>query len=138
MTRRWIALAAMVLVFVSLNGCCHYRERPGLLARLRGQSATPSYSEPYSPSTMPFYPTSMPTGAMGNGSCCNGSTIVPGPGPVMGTFPGVTEQPPLPYPGISPGPMPPAGDQAKPLPAGPSEAMLKGKTGRVTNMPDSK
>lgn len=151
MARKWFALAAFVLVLVSVNGCAHRRERPGLLARIRGQSAAP-HSEPYYPSTMmPSHPMVMPNGGAGPGSCCNGGSpmMIPNTGP--GIMPGVTEQFPGAYPGINPNPYPginpnptapaaPSGPgEAKPLPAGPSGDMMKaGRPGRVTNMPEVK
>ena len=143
MSRKWLVFA--LLVMASVSGCVH-RDRPGLLARIRGQSAA-SYTDPYyQPPTTPYYPSVIPAGGNGNGACCNGVPLMSVPGAGMGTMPGVTEQFPGPYPGSNPMPMLPAGpptgpggDQAKPLPAGPSTDMMKGtRPGRVTNMPDGK
>jgi len=142
MNRKWFALAVMALVLGSLNGCC-FCNRPGLLARIRGQSATP-YTDPCCPTSMPSYPMMFSNGTNGNGACCNGSgpMMFPGGGG-FGTTPGVIEQLPGQFPGITPSPPPSPGSsapgEAKPLPAGPSGDMAKGtRTGRVTTLPDLK
>lgn len=140
MSRKWCAWAAAAVLLGSLSGCC-FRDRPGLLARIRGQSATP-YTEPY-PGSMPSYPMMFPGGMNGGAPCCNGNGPMSIPGGGFGTMPGVIEQIPGPYPGINPAPPPPPGSttpgEAKPLPAGPSGDMAKGtRTGRVTTMPDLK
>ena len=142
MSRKWCMLAVAVSLLGSLNGCCHRLcDRPGLLARIRGQSATP-YTEQF-PTSMPSYPMMLPAGANGNGGCCNGAGQMMIPGGGFPGGPGVMEQLPGQFPGINPGPPPSPGSsapgEAKPLPAGPSGDMVKGsKTGRVTTLPDLK
>ena len=78
MSRRWFALVVFILILVSVNGCCHCRQRQGLLARIRGQSATP-YAEQSDPGAFPSYPTNMSGAGAEGGACCNGN----GAGPML-------------------------------------------------------
>jgi hypothetical protein len=118
---KW-ALTGAALVLALVSGCC-FRDRPGLLARFRGQSGQPDYHNMGNGYGVPMgVPMSMP-----NGGGCPCETI---PGGFNGAgmefmppaFPGTTMPPlitPPPGNGAAPGAAPPG--SATPRPADPSE-----------------